>query len=112
MTRPFHILAMPKPIRIRARVQNGIADVMILMPHPMETGLRQDESGHTKPAHFITRMKVTVAERTVFSARMSFAVAQDPLLNFRFSGARAGERIRVAWTDNLGEARVDEALIT
>ena len=105
-------MPMPKPIRIRARVRNGITDVMILMPHPMETGLRQDESGTTKPAHFITRMKVTVAERTVFSARMSFAVAQDPLLNFRFSGAIAGERLRVAWTDNQGEVRVDEALIT
>jgi sulfur-oxidizing protein SoxZ len=103
---------MPQPIRIRARVRNGVAEVTVLMPHPMETGLRQDESGRTIPAHFITRMSVTLAERTVFSARMSFAVSQDPLLNFRFSGAVAGERLRVAWTDNLGEARVDEALIT
>jgi sulfur-oxidizing protein SoxZ len=78
----------------------------------METGLRQDESGNTKPPHFITRVLVTVTGRTVFSARMSFAVSQDPLLNFRFSGALAGERIRVAWTDNQGEVRVDEALIT
>lgn len=103
---------MPKPIRIRARFRNGIADVMILMPHPMDTGLLQDESGNIKPAHFITHMLVTVAQRTVFSARMSFAVAQDPLLNFRLSGVLAGERIRVAWTDNQGETRVDEALIT
>jgi hypothetical protein len=43
---------------------------------------------------------------------MSFAVSQDPLLNFRLSGVFAGERLRVAWTDNQGEARVDEALIT
>ena len=103
---------MPKPIRIRARFRNGITDMTILMPHPMDTGLLKDESGHTKPAHFISRMQVTVAERTVFSARMSFAVAQDPLLNIRFSGAIAGERLRVSWTDNQGEVRVDEALIT
>jgi len=103
---------MSQPIRIRARVRNGTAEVMILMPHPMETGLRQDESGNTKPPHFITRMLVTVAERTVFSARMSFAVSQDPLLNFRLSGVLAGQRLRVAWTDNQGETRVDEALIT
>jgi len=103
---------MSQPIRIRARLRNGFVDVTVLMPHPMETGLRQDESGYTKPAHFITRMSATVSERTVFSARMSFAVSQDPLLNFRFSGNLAGERLRVAWTDNLGEVRVDEALIT
>ena len=103
---------MSQPIRIRARVRNGTADVTILMPHPMETGLRQDESGNFKAPHFITRVLVTVTERTVFSARMSFAVSQDPLLNFRLSGALAGERLRVSWTDNLGEVRVGEALIT
>jgi sulfur-oxidizing protein SoxZ len=102
----------PQPIRIRARARNGVIDVTILMPHPMETGLRQDESGRTVPAHFITEVSVTVAQRSVFAARMSFAVARDPLLNFRFTGATSGQRLRVAWTDSLGEARIDEAVIT
>jgi sulfur-oxidizing protein SoxZ len=102
---------MTQPIRIRARVLDGIADVKILMPHPMETGLRHDEAGQVVPAHFITDVAVTLAERTVFAARMSFAVAADPLLAFRFRGARPGQRLRVAWTDSLGEARVDEAVI-
>jgi sulfur-oxidizing protein SoxZ len=102
---------MSQPIRIRARLSQGIADVTILMPHPMETGFRQDESGRAVPAHFITHMAVTLAERPVFSARMSFAVSRDPLMNFRCSGARAGERLRVVWTDNLGDTRIDEALI-
>ncbi len=102
----------PEPIRIRARVRNGVADVTILMPHPMETGLRQDDAGRNVPAHFITDVSVTVGARNVFAARMSFAVARDPLLNFRFARAVSGERLRVAWTDSLGEARVDEAVIT
>jgi sulfur-oxidizing protein SoxZ len=102
---------MSEPIRIRARVQNGVADVTILMPHPMETGLRQDESGRVLPAHFITNVSVTVGERSVFSARMSFAVARDPLLKFRFAGAASGQRLRVAWTDSLGEACIDEVVI-
>jgi len=42
---------------------------------------------------------------------MSYAVSRDPLLNFRFSGAVSGQRLRVSWTDSLGEARVDEAVI-
>ena len=102
---------MPDPIRIRARVRNGLTDVTLLMPHPMETGLRQDEAGRTLAAHFITHLQVTLAARTVFSARMSFAVARDPLLNFRFAGGAAGQRLRVSWTDNLGQTRSDEALI-
>jgi sulfur-oxidizing protein SoxZ len=103
---------MSQPIRIRARVRNGIGDVTVLMPHPMETGLRHDETGAALPAHYITHVSVTLGERTVFSARMSFAVSRDPLINFRLAGARPGDRLRVAWTDNLGEARTDETLMT
>ena len=102
---------MAEPVRIRARASHGVADVTILMPHPMETGLRQDESGSLVPAHFITHVSVTVGERSVFSARMSFAVARDPLLKFRFGGAVSGQRLHVAWTDSLGETRIDESVI-
>jgi sulfur-oxidizing protein SoxZ len=102
---------MAEPVRIRAHAVDGIADVTILMPHPMETGLRQDENGSLVPAHFITDVSVTVGERKVFSARMSYAVSRDPLLKFRFGGAVSGQRLHVAWTDSLGEARIDEAVI-
>jgi sulfur-oxidizing protein SoxZ len=103
--------AMGQPIRIRCRLRGDIADVQILMPHPMETGLRADASGALVPAHHITDVAVTLAERTVFAARMSIAVSRDPLLAFRVGGARAGQRLRVAWNDSRGEARVDEAVI-
>jgi sulfur-oxidizing protein SoxZ len=98
-------------IRIRCRLRDGVADVQILMPHPMETGLRADESGALVPAHYITDVAVMLAERTVFAARMSIAVSRDPLLAFRVRGVRAGQRLRVAWNDSRGEARVDEAVI-
>jgi sulfur-oxidizing protein SoxZ len=99
------------PIRIRARLADGVADVQILMLHPMETGMRQDEAGQLVPAHHITDVVVTLAERTVFSARMSIAVSRDPLLAFRVSGARAGQRLRVVWSDSRGQARSEEAVI-
>jgi len=100
------------PIRIRARLRDGITDVQVLMPHPMETGLRLDEAGRRVPLHHITDVVVTLGTRTVFVAQMSFAVSRDPLLSFRFSGAQAGQRLRVAWTDSRGETRFDEAAIT
>lgn len=99
------------PIRIRARLADGVADVQILMLHPMETGMRHDESGTLVAAHYITDVAVTLAERTVFSARMSIAVSRDPLLAFRVSGARAGQRLRVVWNDSRGEARTEEVVI-
>jgi sulfur-oxidizing protein SoxZ len=100
-----------QPIRIRARLSGGVADVQILMPHPMETGMRQDEAGQLVPAHHITDVVVTLAERTVFSARMSIAVSRDPLLGFRVAGARAGQALRVAWTDSQGQSRSDQTVI-
>jgi sulfur-oxidizing protein SoxZ len=103
---------LSQPIRIRARVRDGVTEALVLMPHPMETGMRMSETGSLVPAHFITDVRVSVAGRTVLDARMSFAVSRDPLLAFRFRGATAGDVITVAWTDNRGERRTDEALIS
>ena len=103
---------MPEPIRIRTRRSEGLTEVRILMPHPMETGMRQGADGHLLPAHYITEVRVSVEERPVFAASMSYAVSQDPLLSFRFKGGRPGDRLRVSWTDNLGQQRSDEALLS
>lgn len=102
---------MSDPIRIRARLRNGVAEVHVLMPHPMETGLRADRAGQAIAAHYITDVRVTIAGRAVLAARMGQAVSQDPLLVFRVRNAKAGERITVAWTDNLGGRRMDEAIV-
>jgi sulfur-oxidizing protein SoxZ len=103
---------MADPIRIRARSKGDLTEVLVLMPHPMETGLRQDHSGALVQAHYITDVRVATEGRTVLDARMSIAVSQDPLLSFRFRGGRAGDRISVTWTDNKGEKRTDETRIT
>jgi len=44
---------MADMIKIRATLQGEIADIRILMQHPMETGQRKDEKGETLPVHFI-----------------------------------------------------------
>jgi sulfur-oxidizing protein SoxZ len=102
---------MTDPIRIRARAKGEVTEVTVLMPHPMETGLRKDASGALVAPHYITDVRITTGGRTVLAARMSIAVAQDPLVGFRFRGGRSGERIIVTWTDNKGETRTDEAVI-
>lgn len=103
---------MSQPIRIRTRLRADVAEVHVLMLHPMETGMRTDESGALVPAHFITDVDIRVGTRQVFAARMSFAVSRDPLLAFRFAGAATGQRLRVAWTDSRGEQRADEITMT
>ncbi len=102
---------MGQAIRIRSRREGDLVTVQVLMPHPMETGMRQEEGGRLVPAHHISEVLVTLDEREVFSAHMSIAVSRDPLLNFRVSGARPGQVLRVAWRDNQGQTRRDEAVI-
>ena len=103
---------MSDPIRIRARSKGDLTEVMVLMPHPMETGLRMSPAaGAAPPAHFITDVQVWAGTRQVFAARLGIAVAKDPLLTFRFRGGSPGESIRVTWKDNRGEQRSGEALI-
>ena len=102
---------MSDPIRIRARLRDGTVDMTVLMPHPMESGLRKDGAGGFYPAHYITEVAVAVGDRTVLEARMSMAVSQDPLLTFRFRGANVGDTVVVSWTDNLGERRSDRGVV-
>ena len=102
---------MSEPMRIRATVQGDVADVRILMRHPMETGQRRDSKGETVPMHFIQNVLVQHNGRTVVDAQWSQAVSRDPFLGLRVKGAKAGDKITVTWTDNKGDKRTDEATV-
>jgi sulfur-oxidizing protein SoxZ len=94
---------MGNPIRIRAKSKAGITEVLVLMPHPMETGLGVDAEGRGRRAHHITDVKVALGDRTLLQAQLSIAVSKDPLIAFRFKGGQPGDRISVSWTDNRGD---------
>lgn len=102
---------MTEPIRIRAQRHGGLTRITLLMPHPMETGLRKDAEGHFVAAHFITELHVAIEGRPVLEARMSQAVSADPLLSFHVRGGAPGERVSVQWVDSLGARRSGEARI-
>jgi sulfur-oxidizing protein SoxZ len=104
--------AVAAPIRIRARAAGDHTEVALLMPHPMETGLRKDAAGAFVPAHYITDVEVTAAGRLVLQARFSQAVSQDPLLSFRYRGGQPGDRLQVRWTDSRGAQRSDSVLVS
>lgn len=103
---------MAEPIRIRAQSKNGSTEIHVLMPHPMETGFRKDESGEFVPAHYITEVRIAVAGRGVLAATLSRAVSEDPLLLFRIKGGLPGDLVTVSWTDTQGARRTDQALIS
>ena len=103
---------MAEPMKIRATVQGDIADVRILIAHPMETGQRRDASGKIVPMHFIQNITVTHNGKIVMDGQWSQAIARNPFLGLRVKGAKAGDKIVVTWTDNMGDKRTDEATVT
>jgi sulfur-oxidizing protein SoxZ len=102
---------MGNPMKIKAALQGDFTEVKVLMQHPMETGLRKDESGALVPAWFITEVTAMHLERVVLQAQFGTSISRNPYLAFRFKGGRQGDRVSVSWVDTQGDKRTDEATI-
>ena len=102
---------MGSPMKIRTKLEGDVVHVRVLMSHPMETGLRKDAEGHLVPAHFIELATFTYQDRIVLAAQWGPAISRNPYLSFKFGGAAKGEKIKISWVDNMGDARTDEATI-
>jgi sulfur-oxidizing protein SoxZ len=99
-------------IKIRAKASDGVTTVKTLMSHPMETGLRKDsKTGEKIPAHHITEVTAEHNGKTVMTANWGGAISKNPYLSFKFSGASAGDKIKVSWVDNMGKGDSAEAEI-
>jgi sulfur-oxidizing protein SoxZ len=103
---------MSAPIKIRAQIQGETADIRILMQHPMETGQRKDENGQPVPMHFIQTFTVLLNGKAVIDGQLNTSISRNPLFTFKARGIKAGDKFAVAWTDNLGERRQDEIVVS
>jgi sulfur-oxidizing protein SoxZ len=103
---------MSDPTRIRAQVAGDKATVRVLMAHEMESGQRKDSAGKPIPAWHIHEMTATLNGKPVLSVQMGPSVSKNPYLQFTLRGAKPGDRIGIAWVDNRGQRRSDEALVT
>ena len=102
---------MAEPMKIRATLQGDVADVRVLMAHPMETGQRKDAAGKIVPLHFIQSITAQLNGKTVFTADISQAVSRNPVFAFKVKGAKAGDKLSITWQDNTGDKRTDEVVI-
>ena len=103
---------MTEPMRIRAQASADKATVRVLMSHEMETGQRKDAAGKVIPAWYIQEVTAALNGKPVLTAQWGPSVAKNPFLQFNVKGAKAGDRITIAWTDNHGDKRSDEATVT
>ena len=103
---------MAEPMKIRATMQGDVADVKVLMNHPMETGLRKDaKTGQLVPAHHINTVTAKINGATVLEGSMAGGVSKNPYLGFKVKGAKSGDTVEVSWVDNKGDKRTDTAKI-
>jgi sulfur-oxidizing protein SoxZ len=101
-----------KRTRIRAKLSDdGIAEIFVLISHPMETGLRTNPQTKEKiPAHFIQKIVFLLNNKEVAVVDTGVGVSRDPLVSIRVK-AKSGDRLRVTWTDNLGRKDQADAII-
>lgn len=91
-------------IRMRGRSKGGVAEVKALIKHPMESGVRMNKkTGKPYPAKFIDSVKVSVNGAEAVDAQWSGAVSANPYMAVKVK-ANAGDEVKLAITDNTGEA--------
>jgi sulfur-oxidizing protein SoxZ len=102
---------MADPMKIRAQVAGDMADIKILMQHPMETGRRKEANGELVPLHIIQQVTATLNGKVVLDAQWGPSVSKNPFLGFRVKGAKVGDELVVTWVDNKGDKRSDKAVL-
>jgi sulfur-oxidizing protein SoxZ len=101
-----------KQTKIRTKTRDGVTDVLVLVSHPMETGQRTDKKTNQKiPAHYIEKLNFSLNGKEVASTDLGPAVSSDPLVGIKLKGAKAGDKLKVTWSDNKGESGGGEATI-
>jgi len=102
---------MADPMKIRATLKGDVADVRVLMGHPMETGQRKDSAGKVIPIHFIQEVIVKLNGKTVIEGQISQAISRNPVFSFRVKGAKTGDKVEISWLDNKGDKNQTETAI-
>ena len=103
---------MSDSIKIRTSIHDGLTTVRAIIRHPMHTGYEIDtETTKVIPAHYIENVTVHHGEKLVLQCDWGRAISSNPYLSFIFSGAKAGDILRISWSDNLGESDMQEFTI-
>jgi len=103
---------MQEPMRMRIIRKGDVAEVKMLIFHPMETGYRKSPvTGEIIPKHFIKTLQAMHNGNVVLEVEWSRSVSRNPFLHFRLLGAKAGDKVTIAWQDNFGETGGGEATV-
>lgn len=103
--------AMEKLTKLRVRKSGTRSEVMALVKHPMEMGLRWDDETRQE-ANYIEKMIFELNGVVVAEARMGPGVAEDPLTGISLKKAQSGDKVAVSWIDTRGDTGSAETTIS
>jgi sulfur-oxidizing protein SoxZ len=101
-----------KRTRIRTKPTEDGTEIFVLVNHPMETGLRTNPQTKEKiPIHIIQKMTFFLNGKEVAVADTGTGVAANPLISIRVKSAKKGDKIRVVWSDNMGQKDEEDVVL-
>jgi sulfur-oxidizing protein SoxZ len=97
MVKPALRVKLPK-----AAKRGEIVEIMTLISHPMDTGLRKDKDGKLIPRKIINEFFCIYNGDIVFRTNMYEAISANPLIQFTFIAKESGS-LDLFWHEDGGE---------
>ena len=93
---------MQARVRLPEKAQAGKpAEVLTLINHPMETGLREGADGKVLPQRIIETFETTIDGVPVLKATLHRSLSANPYLRF-YVAPKASGKIAFKWTEDTG----------
>ncbi len=102
---------MSKTIKVRTKMQDGLAVIRLLIKHPMSVQRVDPKTGKKIPPHFIDKLKIDKNGESVINANWGQGVSKNPYLSFTLTDVNKGDRLMVSWHDNKGETDSAEVVL-
>lgn len=103
---------MARRMKVRTRTREGKIEILVLISHPMETGMRKDKKTKKRiPAHYIQKLTLVHNGKVAADADFGIGISEDPLIGFRLDDAKNGDPVKISWSDNKGESGSFEAKV-
>jgi len=90
-------------MKVKAKLKGDVVEVKVLIKHPNLTYDQAKKKG--KEANFITHITGKANDKVVFDMSSSQFLSKNPLIKFKFKGAKKGDKVEVTWVDLKGNTK-------
>jgi len=90
-------------MRVKAKVKGDYVQVKAMFKHPMLTYDQAKRKG--KEANFITHITGKANGKVVFDMSTSQFLSKNPLIKFKFKGAKKGDEFELSYVDLKGNTK-------